>query len=138
MVNKQLQCKYCWISQELKAIRKWNLVQNLVEKLVPDSFQKCENWGNLYMNSLKFFTVRFYCIPSLALSKYIETKLKQLIETEIALLGPKPWDLVLLEIKHLEVLNFPYWFYLIFDLEQQIQNLLRYVVTFRDCRFGPI
>ena len=138
MVNKQLQCKYCWISQELKAIRKWNLVQNLVERLVPDSFRKCENWANLWIDSLKFFTVRFYFVPSWELSKYIETKLKQLTKTEIALLGPKSWDLVLLDIKHLQVLHFPYWFYLIFDLEQQIQNLLRYVTTFGECRFGPI
>ena len=53
-----------------------NHAQNVVEKLVPDPFLDNENWEYLWMNSLKFYTVCFYCIPSWGLSKYIETKLQ--------------------------------------------------------------
>ena len=38
-------------------------------------FQKNQNWVYLWINSLKFYTVCFYYMPSWGLSKYIETKL---------------------------------------------------------------
>ena len=63
-------------------MRKWetfflkNHTQNVVEKLFPDPFLKNQNWAYLWINSLKFYTVCFYCMPSWGLSKYIETKLK--------------------------------------------------------------
>ena len=50
--------------------------QNVVEKLVPDHFLKNQNWAYLWINSLKFYTVCFYCMPSWGLLKYIETKLQ--------------------------------------------------------------
>ena len=35
--------------------------QHLVEKLVLDSFLKNQNWAYLWINSLNFYTVCFYC-----------------------------------------------------------------------------
>ena len=51
-----------------------NHTQNVVEKLVQDHFLKNLNWGYLWINSLKFYTVYFSCISSWGLSKYLETK----------------------------------------------------------------
>ena len=48
----------------------------MVERLVPDPFLKNENWAYLRINSLKYYTVCFYCTASWGLSKYIETKLQ--------------------------------------------------------------
>ena len=48
----------------------------MLEKLFPDPFLKNQNWEYLWMNSLKFYTVCFYCMPSRGLSQYIETKLQ--------------------------------------------------------------
>ena len=48
----------------------------MVEKLLPDLFLKNQNWAYLWINSLKFYTSCFYCMPSSAPSKYIETKLR--------------------------------------------------------------
>ena len=36
----------------------------MVEKLFPDSFLKNQNWEYLWINSLKFYAVCFYCISS--------------------------------------------------------------------------
>ena len=47
-----------------------------MEKLVPNPFLKNKNWAYLWVNSLKFYTVYLYCIPSWGLSSYIETKLQ--------------------------------------------------------------
>ena len=89
LVNKQLQCICCPISQEVKTIRQWNLVneyniifsmknhtQNVVEKLFLDLFLKNQNGAYLGINSLKFYAICFYCMPSWGLSKYNETKLQ--------------------------------------------------------------
>ena len=46
-----------------------------MEKLVRDSFLENQSSVYLWINSLKFYTVCFYCISSWGLSKYIETKL---------------------------------------------------------------
>ena len=35
---------------------------------------KNQNWAYLWINSLKFYTVCFYRVPSCGLSKYIKTK----------------------------------------------------------------
>ena len=53
-----------------------NHTQTVVEKLFPDTFLKIQNWAYLWINSLKGYTVCFYCMPSSGLSKYIETKLQ--------------------------------------------------------------
>ena len=53
-----------------------NHTQNVVEKLFPDYFPKNRNWIYLWINSLKFYTVRSSCMPSWVLSKYIETRLQ--------------------------------------------------------------
>ena len=50
--------------------------QNVVEKLFPDPLLKNLNWSYLWINSLKFYKVCFYCMPSWQLLKYIETKLE--------------------------------------------------------------
>ena len=52
-----------------------NHTQNLVEKLFPEPFLKSQHWADLWINSLKFYTVCFYFMPSWGLSEYIETKL---------------------------------------------------------------
>ena len=48
----------------------------MVEKLVPEPFLKNQNWAHHWINSLKFYTVCFYCMTSWGLSKYVETKLQ--------------------------------------------------------------
>ena len=48
----------------------------MVEKLVPDPFLKNWNWAYLWISSLKFYTICFYCMASWGLSKCIETKLQ--------------------------------------------------------------
>ena len=50
--------------------------QNMLDKLVPEPFLKVENWAYLWINSLNFYALSFYCIPSRGLSKYIETKVQ--------------------------------------------------------------
>ena len=51
--------------------------QNVVEKLFSGSFLKnYQNWAYLLINSLKFYTVCFYCMPKWGISKYIEIKLQ--------------------------------------------------------------
>ena len=46
----------------------------MVENLVPDLFLKNKNLAYLWISSLKFHAVCFYCMASCGLSKYIETK----------------------------------------------------------------
>ena len=46
----------------------------MVEELFPDPFPKNQNWVYLMINSLKFYTVCFYFMPSWELSKDIETR----------------------------------------------------------------
>ena len=41
-----------------------NHLQNVVEKLSPDTFLKTQNWAYLWINSLKLYTVCFHCMPS--------------------------------------------------------------------------
>ena len=57
-------------------MRKKNHTQNVVKKLVPDPFLENWNWTYLWVNSLKFYAVCFYCIPRGGLSKYIKTKVQ--------------------------------------------------------------
>ena len=52
-----------------------NHTQNVVEKLFPDPFLKNQNKIYLWINSLQFYTVCFYCLSSWELSKYVESKL---------------------------------------------------------------
>ena len=42
-----------------------NHTQNMVEKLVPDSFLKNQNWAHLWINNNKFYTVCFYCMSGI-------------------------------------------------------------------------
>ena len=48
-----------------------NHTQNVVDKLFPDPFLKNKNWSYLWMNSLTFYRVCFYCIWSCRLSIYV-------------------------------------------------------------------
>ena len=52
-----------------------NQAPNVVEKPFPDPFLKTQNLTYLWINSLKFYTICFYCMQSCGLSKYIETPL---------------------------------------------------------------
>ena len=45
-------------------------------KLFPDPILNNQNLAYLWINSLKFYTISFYCIPNLGLLKYEETKLE--------------------------------------------------------------
>ena len=49
----------------------------MVEKLFPDFFLKNQNWEYFWANSLKFYTVCFYQIPSWVLLKCVTTKLPE-------------------------------------------------------------
>ena len=40
-----------------------NHTQNVAKKLFPESFLKNQNWVYLWIDSLKFYTVCFYCMP---------------------------------------------------------------------------
>ena len=51
-----------------------NHVQNVEEKLVPDSFLKNQNLPYLWINSLDFHTVCFYYMLKSRTTKHIETK----------------------------------------------------------------
>ena len=75
MDKKQLQCTNCPISPEVQAIGQWNLVspqkitwetfflkhdtQNVVEKLVPETFLKNQNRAYFWIKSLKLYIVCF-------------------------------------------------------------------------------
>ena len=91
LVKEQSKYTYCPIFWEVKAISQWNLVswenvtwetfflknhtQNMIEKLVPDPFLKNLNWPYLFINSLRFSTVCFYCMQCWGLLKHIKNKL---------------------------------------------------------------
>ena len=64
------------IEYNMKRIFLENQTQNIVEKLVPNPFLKNQNWAYLWINSLKFYRVNLYWVPSWGLSKYYETKLQ--------------------------------------------------------------
>ena len=49
-----------------------------MEKLLPDPILKNQNWAYLWINSLKFYTVCFYCMQSWKLLKDIETELQKI------------------------------------------------------------
>ena len=59
---------------QLKKNIKWwkfflkNHTQNVVEKLFPDHFLNSQIWAYLQINSLKFYTVCLYCMPSWGLT----------------------------------------------------------------------
>ena len=50
-----------------------NNTQNVMEKLFLDPVLKNQNWAYLWINSLAFYTVCFYCMPNWGSSKDIET-----------------------------------------------------------------
>ena len=51
-----------------------NHAQNVVRRLVPTPFLKSQNWAYLWINSLKFYTVWFYCM-----SKWRTTKTPKML-----------------------------------------------------------
>ena len=53
-----------------------NYVQSELDKLFSDLFLKNTNCSYLWINSLKFYTGSFCCMPSRGLSKDIENKLQ--------------------------------------------------------------
>ena len=55
-----------------------NHTQNVEEKLFPNPFLNNRNWSYLWINSLKFYAVCFYCMPSWILPNHIETKLQNI------------------------------------------------------------
>ena len=81
-VNLKIYDVATWLTSNCNAHITWkmfflkNHTQNVMEKLFPDPVLKNQNWAYLWMNSLKFYIVYFYCMLSWGLSKYIETKLQ--------------------------------------------------------------
>ena len=69
-----------------------NHTQSVVEKLFPDPFPKFQNWAYLGINSLKFYTVCFYRMPSWELPKYIETKLPTTFAESFVEKQKKDWN----------------------------------------------
>ena len=65
--------------QLIKYNKKKNFIEESYRKCggdtIPDPFLKNQNWAYLWISSLKFLQLAFYCMPSWGLSKYIETKL---------------------------------------------------------------
>ena len=69
--------KLCQLKEcNMKNIFLEKSTQNMMEKLVVDPFLKNWNGAFLWINSLRFYTVCFYFMPSWGLLKYIETKLQ--------------------------------------------------------------
>ena len=64
------------IETKMRKIFLKNHTQNVAEKIFPDAFLKRWNCAYLLINTLKFYTVSFYCILSWGSQKYIETKLQ--------------------------------------------------------------
>ena len=54
-----------------------NHTENVMDKLFPGSLPKNQYWAYLWINSLKFYAVSFYCMLSWRLSKYTKSKLMQ-------------------------------------------------------------
>ena len=50
------------IESTMRNIFPGNHTQNVVKKLVADPFARNKNWSYLSINSLKSYTVCFYCI----------------------------------------------------------------------------
>ena len=72
--------KLCQLKEcNMKNIFLEKSTQNMMEKLVADPFLKNWNGAFLWINSLRFYTVCFYCMPSWGLLKYIETKLQTIL-----------------------------------------------------------
>ena len=69
--------KFCQLIEcNMRDIFSKNHIQNVMEKLVPDPFLKHLNWACLWINSLRFYTICFYCLPSWGLLKHTEAKLQ--------------------------------------------------------------
>ena len=73
----------------------------MVEKLFPDPFLKNQNWVYLWINSLKFYALCFYCMLIWGLSKYIENNLQTTCFTLYkAFLKNKKWCGTSLHFQH--------------------------------------
>ena len=77
-----------------------NHTQNVLEKLVPDSFLKSYNWAYLWINGLKFYAVCFFFMTSWGLSNNVETKLRTTC-----------FHVILLKIRGPELVSLPYFLY---------------------------
>ena len=68
--------KFCQVTEyNMRNIFSWNIIHKIWSRRFP-AFLKAQNWAHLLINSLKFYTVCFYCMPSWGLLKYIKTKLQ--------------------------------------------------------------
>ena len=74
----------CLLGSELKVIYHWfaqafillkSLFKLVADKFILSTTEKSEGFIQ-YINSLRFYSVCFYCIPSWELLKHIETKLQ--------------------------------------------------------------
>ena len=71
-----LEVRFFWMRQCFPSpILLINISYLLLKKhsFLPDSFLNNQNWAYLCINSLKFCTAGFHCMPSWGLWKYIET-----------------------------------------------------------------
>ena len=81
-----------------KKKRKKSHTQNAVEVLFPDPLLKNQSWPELWINSQKFYTACFYCMPGWGLSKYI--KLSCLLLPHVKLLEKIKGGLELVSLSH--------------------------------------
>ena len=77
-----------------------NHTQNVVEKLVTEPFLKNYVYSYLWINSLKFNTVCFDCMPSWELSKYVKTKLQTFFLPHFKLFSKIKIGLELVSLAH--------------------------------------
>ena len=103
-----------------------NHTQNMVEKLFPDPFVKNQNRGYLWINSLKFNTVCFQCMPSSGLPKYFQAKLQTTCFYLIQRFSKKQKGLELASLPHF-LLGF--W-------KKNISLVIFYYLTKFHCLFG--
>ena len=69
---------------KLRQLVEYKMRNNFLEKshakcwreTSPRSFSGKPNWAYLWINRLKFYRIRFYCMSSWGLSKYIDTNLQ--------------------------------------------------------------
>ena len=78
--NQAMKCGQLIVYNMTKVFLK-NHVQNMVEKLIPDTFLEMQNWVYLWISCVKFNTAYFYCMSSWGLSKLLKLSCRSLAST---------------------------------------------------------
>ena len=114
-----MQYKLLPISQEVQAIRQWNVV----EKLFPDIFLINQNWAYLWGHIVKFYKFCFNCLPSWGLSGSIKIKLQSIcFYLKLNIFKKQKWPWISL------LASFSAWF-----LKKNISLVIFYYLTKFQC-----